>query len=416
MNQIPKLRDFDEAGYNPTFSEDLYLGETSNPWPILHELATRGPVVEADIRSIFGMTPDATQAGHRQFMVLGYDEVKQVLSDTDSFSQHLHRDGVGQTFGPFSLTVLDPPEHTRYRRIFQKAFLPHVVGSWSKEFIEPVIDGLIGEFVDRGHCDLIKQFVLPYPFEIIYRQLRLPPGETDIFRRLSLVLTMYPVEMQRAREAHIKLGDYFGDLIRERRRNPGTDLVSVLATVEVDGERLPVEVLISFFRQLLNAAGDTTYRSTGNMLVLLLAERPDQFELVKKDRSLIAKAIEETLRLEGPVNYTLRSAKRDTQLGGVSIPADSILNVITGIASRDPEIYPDPDKFDLIRVHARPHMAFAAGPHICLGQHLARLEMTRAMNELLDRLPKLRLDPAYPRPYIHHNIMRVPRNLFVRFD
>jgi cytochrome P450 len=115
VNQIPKLRDFDEAGYNPTFSDDLALGETSDPWPTLHELAKRGPVVEADFRAVLGMVPDMTEVDRRKFMVLGYDEVKQVLSDTDSFSQRHHRDGLSQTFGPFSLTVLDPPEHTRYR-------------------------------------------------------------------------------------------------------------------------------------------------------------------------------------------------------------------------------------------------------------------------------------------------------------
>jgi cytochrome P450 len=416
MNQTLELQDFAETGFNPMFSDDLALGDVDNPYPALRELLKRGQVVEADFREVLGLAPDVTLVNRRKFTALGYDAVRQVLSDTENFDMHHHKEGIGLTFGAFSLTALDPPEHTRYRRIFQKAFLPQYVGTWSKEFIEPVVDDLISKFIDRGHCDLIKEFVFPYPFEIIYRQLRLPPQEADIFQRLSLILTLYPVEMKRAQEAHIKLGDYFRALIPERRKNPGTDLVSVLATVDVDGEFLPVEVLVSFFRQLLNAAGDTTYRSTGNMLTLLLSDRPDQFEMIKKDRSLIAKAIEETLRFEGPVSLTTRCARRDTELFGVKIPADSLINILTGMANRDPSVYPDPDRFDLTRVHPRSHMAFAAGPHICLGQHLARLEMTRAMNILLDRLPKLRLDPAYPKPHIHHAFMRVPRTLHVRFD
>jgi cytochrome P450 len=100
----------------------------------------------------------------------------------------------------------------------------------------------------------------------------------------------------------------------------------------------------------------------------------------------------------------------------VRISAGSVMQCMTGVANRDPNIYPNPEKFDLMRPHPRPHMAFAAGPHICLGQHLAKLEMTRAMNILLDRLPKLRLDPAFPKPEIRSNSMRVPRELHVRFD
>jgi len=217
-------------------------------------------------------------------------------------------------------------------------------------------------------------------------------------------------------EAPDKRGAHFQQEINQRRQNPGTDLISVLATTEVHGNYLPDEVLLSFFRQLMNAAGDTTYRSTGNMLVALLVERPDQFEMIKQDRSLIAKAIEETLRWEGPVNHAFRTAKRDVVIAGVTIPAGGLVDCVTGVANRDPKVFADPDKFDMMRRQARPHLAFAAGPHVCLGQHLARLEMTRAMNILLDRLPKLRLDPDYPKPEVRGTMMRVPRHIHVRFD
>src|SRR5690606_7204642 len=139
-------------------------------------------------------------------------------------------------------------------------------------------------------------FVRPYPFEIVYRQIRLPTDERDIFYRLAMTLTLFPVDMAHARDAHDKLGAYFYEVIKERRKNPGTDLISVIANTELEGEYLPDEVLLSFCRQLMNAAGDTTYRSTGCMLVGLLSDRPDQFEMVKKDRSLVPKVIEETLR------------------------------------------------------------------------------------------------------------------------
>jgi len=169
------------------------------------------------------------------------------------------------------------------------------------------------------------------------------------------------VDLKHAREAHDKLGAYFSAMIKERRRNPGTDLVSVLATTELDGEYLPDEALLSFLRQLLIAAADTTFRSTGNMLVALLSERPDQFELIKQDRTLIAKAIEETLRWEGPVTVSFRTATHDTTLGGVKIPAGCVVQAILGLANRDPNIYADPDRFR----HATPRAACAPG--VCRG-------------------------------------------------
>jgi cytochrome P450 len=416
VSAIPELRDFDDPTYNPAVSDEVAFGDDRDPYPLLHELAARGPVLEGDLRELQGVAPDMTSRGRRKFVVMGYDEVREVLNNPDNFCVEHNRTGLSQTFGSQSLTVLDPPEHPRYRRILQKAFLPNTVGAWSQEFIEPVINDLLDRFMARGRCDLMQEFVFPYPFEIIYRQLRLPPKEVKIFHRLALALTLYMVDLEHGREAHDKLGAYFQELIDQRRKDPGTDLISVLATTEVDGKYLPDEVLLSFLRQLMNAAGDTTYRSTGNMLVALLVERPDQFEMIKQDRSLIAKAIEETLRWEGPVNHAFRTAKRDVVIAGIAIPAGCIVDCVTGIANRDPKIYPDPDSFDMMRRHARPHLAFAAGPHVCLGQHLARLEMTRAMNILLDRLPKLRLDPDHPKPEIRGTAMRVPRQIHVRFD
>jgi cytochrome P450 len=189
-----------------------------------------------------------------------------------------------------------------------------------------------------------------------------------------------------------------------------------MVQVEVDGEHLPEDVVVSFFRQLINAAGDTTYQSTSNMFVGLLRERPDQYRMLLKDRSLVPKAIEETLRWEGPVNMSVRTAMRDVTICGVDIPAGAIVETMTGLAARDPARFDNPDQFDLMRPNASKHLAFSHGPHICLGQHLARLEMTRALNAILDNFPKLRLDPAYPSPQIQGYTMRRPKHIYVRFD
>jgi cytochrome P450 len=417
MATVPPLRDIDDPGYNPHMSDEAMFGDSLDPYPRIREIAAQGGVQEGETRKDIGGLPhDMTLGDQRTFMVFGYDEIRLVLNTPELFSNSAYKAGLGPTFGR-SITTMDAPEHTRYRTLFQKAFLPHVVSSWADEFIDPVIHELFDSFAPRGHAELMSEFAARYPFEIIYRQLKLPSGEGRLFHKLAITMSFHMVDVQHAHEASQKLGTYFQAMVEERRRDPGSDLISVLATAEVNGEHLPDDVIVSFLRQLINAAGDTTYRSTGNLLVALLVERPDQFALVKEDRSLIPKAIEEVLRWEGPVNQTFRTATKDVELGGVHIPAGSFLQTVTGVANRDPRHFPDPDRFDLTRENVRNrHLAFGQGPHICVGQHLARLEMTRTLNIMLDRFPRLRLDSSHPRPEIRGFTMRVPKRIHVRFD
>ena len=416
MNVMPSIADFDDPTFDP-FDEAAMWGEVVNYYDVVRDIVKRGgPVQEESIRPMMGMPPDATlPSGQRSFIVFSPPDIRNILSDPETFSNDVHKVGVGATFGN-SLTLMNAPEHPRYRRIFQKAFLPHVVAEWSNTFIRPVVDGLIGKFRDRGHADLVREFTFPYPFEIIYRQIDLPPADARVFHRLAIAQTQYQTDFERASEAGRKLGAYFEQLVKIRRENPGKDIVSVLARVDVDGERLPDDVVVSFFRQLINAAGDTTYQSTSNMFVGLLRERPDQYQMLLKDRSLVSKAIEETLRWEGPVNMSLRTVMRDVEICGVKIPEGAIVETMTGLAGRDPERFENPDQFDILRRNSAKHMAFSLGPHICLGQHLARLEMTRALKAILDNFPKLRLDPDHPPPQIQGYSMRRPKNIFVRFD
>jgi len=211
------------------------------------------------------------------------------------------------------------------------------------------------------------------------------------------------------------MGAYFARLIAQRRGVEGSDLVTMLANAELDGDRLPDEITISFLRQLMNAAGDTTYRATGSLLVGLLTQR-DQLAAVLADRALIPRAIEEALRWEGPLPTLARVTVRDVELDGTQIPAGHKVDVITGSANRDLQYhYPDPDTFNVFRRPGR-HFAFAYGPHVCLGLHLVRIEMQRALNALLDNLPNLRLDPAKPPPCILGLHARAPNAIHVLFD
>jgi cytochrome P450 len=362
-----------------------------------------------------GLSPDIThppEAPH--YMIMGYQEVGKALQAPQIFSNKAYSFNLGASFGR-SISTMDAPEHSRFRRIFQKIFLPQYVKHWGSSIVDPVVTDLMSGFIGDGKADLIQQFTLHYPFGVIYKQLDLPVDEGKIFHKLAVAQTLISFDAKHGAEASANLGEYFPGLIAERRRNPGDDLVSLLAAAEVEGEYLPEDVLVSFFRQLINAAGDTTYRGTSVLLTKLL-ENPDQLEMLRQDRSLLPNAIEEGLRFDGPVIEQARWAAQDVEVAGVHIPAGSIVHVMAGAANRDPAKFDDPDTFDIRRSNANRHLSFSAGPHICIGQHLARVEMSRAITAILDNLKNLRLDPEMPLPSIRGAMMRVPHNLHVRFD
>ena len=174
-------------------------------------------------------------------------------------------------------------------------------------------------------------------------------------------------------------------ILDERRREPREDIISDLALAELDGEHLSDDEIFSFVRLLLPAGVETTFRSTGNLLFTLLSH-PDQLEAVRADRSLVPQAIEEALRFETPLLNITRLATRDTEVGGVPVPAGSTVMIMIAAANRDETRYPDPDRFDIFRSDPKPHISFGHGPHVCLGMHLARMETRVALDLLLDRL------------------------------
>lgn len=411
MESAVRLQDFDDPSYDPFDSDELNFGNQIDPYGPITQWRAEGPVIEGGYRPRMGLEA-ALYPDRKIFTVIGSEEILAALTDTERFSNANYKFNLGVTFGHGSISTMDNPEHGRWRRIFQKIFLPQNVKKWGEAIVDPVVHRLMDAFLPRGHADLIEEFTIRYPFEVIYRQLDLPDSEVRKFQRLAIGQTDY-VHGDKAIEAARKLGDYFVALIEERRRMPGDDLVSLLANTEVDGDYLPEIVLISFLRQLMNAAGDTTYRGTSVLLTALL-ENPDQFEALRADRALIPAAIEEALRWDGPVLVQTRMASVDTELGGVTIPAGSILDVVAGAANRDPALFARPDKFDISR-ERKPHFSFSRGPHICVGQHLARVEMTRALHAVLDHMPGLRFDPDRPKPEVRGSMMRVPKHLFVRF-
>lgn len=419
---MPTIADFDETGFNPFTAAKELGGErnVTNPHEEYHRLRAISPVYAGELKLRFGLPSDLTLAEHRHFWLLAFDEAKKVLVDSTNFSAKAYESSVGHYFGPRAISIMDDPEHARVRRIMQPIFGPAAIRRWNEEKIPRTINTLIDAFTGNqsqngGRVDLVDVFTLRFPFHFIHELMALPEEHRETFHKLAFGQLMVTFDQEHGLEAVEKIRDYVTQLVAYRRAHgDDTDFVTALATHEFDGERLDLEVIISFFRQLMNAGGETSYNGFSNLMVALLTN-PDQLEMVRSDRSLVPLAVEEALRWEPPVCQALRTPLRPIEIAGHRIaPGDLIAFGLSAI-NRDPAIYADPDRFD-VRRGTRNHAAFSMGAHMCLGQHLARAEMTKALDILLDRLPKLRLDEDFPEPTISGFMLRGPETIRVRFD
>jgi len=411
---LPKLSDLDDSSFNPFDAETVEFGEFTDTYERMHALRRTGNIHKGDLYGYFMNKQDQSLEGIETYTALGYDLVHRILTDPATFTNEAFKITLGQSFGEKSLTMLDAPEHTRYRRIFQKAFLPTVVNKWGETVVAPIVDELVSKFEKRGSADLVAEFTRHYPFQVVYRQLGLDQEASALFFKVAMSQTLFRSNLKNAVDAGRKLGEFLRQLIRQRISEPADDLVTHLAFAEVDGERLPEDVVDCFFRQLLNAGGDTTYRGTSSILAGLLTH-PDQLDAVRADPRLIPQAIDEGLRWESPAMTSPRMCSRDVELEGMLLPKGAVVDAVLGSANRDGEKFPDPDRFDIFRELKVRAFPFAIGPHVCIGQHLAKVEMSRALTALFERLPNLRLDPSKPPPVITGFHLRKPNHIHVLF-
>jgi cytochrome P450 len=388
--------------------DDAVSGDVRDPYTELARRRREGAVQRLDLS---GMPHDASKP---VFMVYRYDEIVQVLRDHETFSSSIIIDFFGDALGKHVMLGMDEPAHRRYRSLVSASFSQKALARRQHELVERVANDLIDRFAGRGRAELVREFTFPYPTQIIAGLLGLPREDFPQFQRWSISLLSITVNRERAVAASAALRDYFVPILASRRREPRDDLISSLAQAEIDGEKLSDEEIFCFLRLLLPAGVETTYRSTGNLVFGLLSN-PLQLDAVRADRSLIPQAIEEAVRWEAPLLVITRVATRDAELAGMAIPAGSTVMPMLGAANRDEERYPDPDRFDIFR-SAKPHISFGHGVHLCLGMHLARLEMRVALELLLDRLPGLRLDPEVKDPHIRGQVFRSPTSLPVLFE
>lgn len=380
-----------------------------NPFPRLAECRRSAPVVPRKAWTEHGETDG--------FEIYRYDDVAAVLRDNTTFSSSPIRDGMGPVMGEYVLVGMDEPEHKRLRSLVAFPFRPKSLAHWEEDAVVKVVDEMIDHFAARGHADLVQEFTFPYPVQIIAVVLGLPREDHDQFHVWANAITNVSADpMFGIRSAH-ELRAYLGGVLEDRRRVPRDDFISELATAELDGERLGDEEIFSFLQLLLPAGAETTYRATGNFLFGLLTNA-DQLERLRADRSLMTQAVEESIRWEPPLQITSRMALVDTEIAGTPIPAGTQVIPNVGSANRDETRWERADKYDMFR-EPKPMISFGVGPHMCLGMHLARMEMRTAVNRLLDRCDDLRLDPeAVERDnsHIHGETFRSPTTLPVVFD
>jgi len=409
-----------EAETNPfeEFNKAMGAGVVTNPYPDFAAMRS-GHIVPADVRQLMGLDPDADLGFDPAdvpplFTVSSYEAVQEVLRDGVRFSSSGYAEVMGAVMG-HTILEMDEPEHHAYRSLIQQAFSRKAMEAWEVDLVGPIVDECIDTFIDDGRAELVSQLHFPFPVNVIAGLLGLPRADLAKFHRWTVELISVSIDMEMALNASRSLYDYLLAFVHERRDTPGNDMISVLALAEHDGQRLTDDEIIAFCRLLLPAGAETTYRSSANLMCGLLTH-PDQLDLVRNDRSLLPQAIEEGLRWEPPLLTIMRTATADTQVCGVDVPGGAMLVVNMGAANHDERRWgDDADDFDVLR-KANAHIAFASGPHMCLGMHLARMETKVAVNRILDRLPNLRLDPVADPPYITGMTFRAPPRLDVVFD
>ena len=296
---------------------------------------------------------------------------------------------------PPSLLVVEPPDHTRYRKLVSKVFTARAVEALRPR-IQDVADRLLDDMATRREVDLIDAYASRLPVAVIAQILGVPEQDQPHVLRLGHLAAPSLDVGLRYRDYRVVEGavrdfqDWLTGHIERLRRQPGDDLLSQLVHLDDDGEQL-TEVELKATAGLLLAAGfETTVNLLGSA-VALLVQHPDQLALVQDDPGLWPGAVDEALRLEGPVQMTGRFAVRDTELAGTRIPRGGIVVTYLGGANRDPAVFPQPDDFDVRRPNARDHLTFSAGRHFCLGSALARMEGEIGLRTLFDRFPDLTL-------------------------
>jgi cytochrome P450 len=374
----------DEVGWHgvgPTLRE---LPHFADPYPALHALRRIAPVN----RTPLGVVRLSRHADCVRLL----REVKTGVRRRDGSIPRLSPGSPPPEF----MLEQDPPAHTRLRKLVSKAFTPRAVEAWRPRARE-LAGQLLDEALAAGEADLVAGLALPVPATLICEMLGVPAADRDRFTAWTADAThgllgalAAPEVQARADAAGLALAGYFNALIAERRGHLADDLLSELIRAEEAGDRLSANELLVQAIGLLIAGFETTIGLIGNGAAVL-ARHPEAVAKLRARPELVPSAVEECLRFEGPISLTTRILHEEASFGGLRFEPDTECWAMLWAANRDPERFPDPDRFDVERANARDHLAFGGGAHLCLGAHLARMEAQEALGALVARAAKLEL-------------------------
>jgi cytochrome P450 len=378
----------------------------NDPYPGLHRLRALDPVNETP----FGIWRLTRYADVNRLL----HEVPAGVRTTDG-----QLPGVDEDLSSQRLFMLqqDPPTHTRLRRLVSSAFTPRSIAALRTK-IEQIVGECLDRVADAGTMDVIADLALPVPSTVICEMMGVPVEDREKFTTwtaqatFGLAAPIMPEEVvEMAKLAGMQLTAYFNDLIAERRTHLTDDLLSTLIRAEEAGDRLNAAELVSQANGLLIAGFETTIGLIGNGVRQLL-RHPAELARLQADPTLLASAVDECLRFDGPIVLTARVLHADVEFSGKTVPKNAMVWGMLAAANRDPEAFPDPDRFDVGR-KPNDHLAFGGGPHYCLGAHLAHIEGQLAIGGLVRRFRDLAL--ASDTVEWGASLFRVPGKLPITF-
>jgi hypothetical protein len=376
-----------------SWKDDPWLGVNpldsdfrANPYPFLKRLRENDPVNETPI-GFFRLTRYAD-------VVRMLKEVPSGVRLADGSVFGVAAPGTPGGPGQFILQQ-DPPDHTRLRRLMSQAFRPRAIERL-RERVTVLVDELLDRVAERGEMDVIADLALPVPSTVICEMMGVPLADREKFTEWTSVAThllasalLPPDMLARAGAGALELANYFAALIADRRKHLGDDILSDLIRAEEAGDRLSEMELLSQSIGLLIAGFETTIGLIGNG-VLALLKHPDQLDKLRHNPALITSTVEECLRYDGPILLTVRITREDTRFGDKVIPGNRPVMCMLSGANHDPEVFPNPDRFDIAR-NDGDNLGFGGGAHFCLGAHLARMETQAAIGGLVKRFGTLEL-------------------------
>lgn len=359
----------------------------ADPYPIYEELRSEGGMSEAKRFGTWLVT------SHRLVAAAVRDERLSV--DNRVITGNTSAETPSQHFDDHEMILrMDPPDHTRIRRLVGRAFTPRAVAD-----LRPRVEAISEELLDRAGTafDVVGDYAVPLTVRVICHILGVPDGSWRRFRiwgddvTRTMGVNLSRADLRVAEQAVDELAAFLTDHIRAKRREPGADLLSAMIAAEEEGDRLTDRELLANTFLILLAGFETTVNLIGNGTAALLTER-EQWDRLCDDQGLLANAVEELLRYDSPVQFTGRNAPADVEIEGVVVPKGKQLMLLLAAANNDPSVFDAPRRLDLGRANARDHVSFSSGPHYCLGASLARLEGEVAFAHLTSRRPSLRPD------------------------